>query len=156
VTGRWTSKDPIRFAGGDSNLYGYVVNDPVNWLDIDGLIRIKEGPTGADISNVSYRLKMAFPIIDAAVKRNSSLSEGVVTSGTDGKHKDNSLHYSGYAVDVRGNTVSDSQMQDIANDIQEMLGDDYQVIPEYFPGNPARDHIHIEYDPKENNGINCP
>ena len=29
-TGRWTAKDPIRFAGGDTNLYGYVVNDPVN------------------------------------------------------------------------------------------------------------------------------
>jgi RHS repeat-associated protein len=24
-TGRWTNKDPIRFAGGDSNLYGYVL-----------------------------------------------------------------------------------------------------------------------------------
>ena len=28
--GRWTSKDPVRFDGGDNNLYGYVVNDPVN------------------------------------------------------------------------------------------------------------------------------
>ncbi|PHQ91688.1 MAG: hypothetical protein COB42_02990 [Sulfurimonas sp.] len=23
-TARWTSKDPIQFAGGDANLYGYV------------------------------------------------------------------------------------------------------------------------------------
>lgn len=29
-TGRWTSKDPIRFNGGDTNLYGYVLTDPVN------------------------------------------------------------------------------------------------------------------------------
>ena len=36
-TGRWTIKDPIRFAGGDTNLYGYVVNDPVNFIDPDGL-----------------------------------------------------------------------------------------------------------------------
>ena len=36
-TGRWTSKDPIGFAGGDVNLYGYVLNDPVNWVDINGL-----------------------------------------------------------------------------------------------------------------------
>ncbi|KHD87980.1 MAG: hypothetical protein OM95_10635, partial [Bdellovibrio sp. ArHS] len=35
--GRWTSKDPILFAGGDTNLYGYVANDPVNWVDPDGL-----------------------------------------------------------------------------------------------------------------------
>ena len=32
-TGRWTAKDPIGFAGGDTNLYGYVANDPVNWRD---------------------------------------------------------------------------------------------------------------------------
>ncbi|MDY6792391.1 MAG: Ig-like domain-containing protein, partial [Thermodesulfobacteriota bacterium] len=28
--GRWTAKDPILFAGGDTDLYGYVLNDPVN------------------------------------------------------------------------------------------------------------------------------
>ncbi len=36
-TGRWTTKDPIRFGGGDTNLYGYVLNDPVNWIDPLGL-----------------------------------------------------------------------------------------------------------------------
>lgn len=35
-TGRWTSKDPIRFGGGDPNLYGYVLSDPINFLDDDG------------------------------------------------------------------------------------------------------------------------
>jgi RHS repeat-associated protein len=38
ATGRWTAKDPIRFAGGDTNLYGYVLNDPVNWIDPEGLL----------------------------------------------------------------------------------------------------------------------
>jgi len=28
--GRWTAKNPIGFAGADPNLYGYVLNDPVN------------------------------------------------------------------------------------------------------------------------------
>ena len=37
VTGRWAAKDPIRFAGGDTNLYGYVVNNPINLIDIYGL-----------------------------------------------------------------------------------------------------------------------
>jgi RHS repeat-associated protein len=36
-TGRWTAKDPILFAGGDTNLYGYVLNDPVNFTDAAGL-----------------------------------------------------------------------------------------------------------------------
>lgn len=35
--GRWTSRDPIGFAGGDTNLYGYVLNDPINWNDPTGL-----------------------------------------------------------------------------------------------------------------------
>jgi RHS repeat-associated protein len=36
-TGRWTAKDPIGFDGGDTNLYAYVFNDPVNDTDADGL-----------------------------------------------------------------------------------------------------------------------
>lgn len=39
-TGRWTSKDPISFAGGDTNLYGYVLNDPINWIDPLGFARV--------------------------------------------------------------------------------------------------------------------
>ncbi|MFZ4404211.1 MAG: RHS repeat-associated core domain-containing protein, partial [Pseudobdellovibrionaceae bacterium] len=35
--GRWISKDPILFDGGDANLYGYVGNDPVNFIDPSGL-----------------------------------------------------------------------------------------------------------------------
>jgi RHS repeat-associated protein len=35
--GRWTSKDPILFGGGDSNLYGYVMAYPVNYTDPSGL-----------------------------------------------------------------------------------------------------------------------
>lgn len=37
-TGRWTAKDPILFKGGDTNLYGYCLNDPVNWVDHEGLL----------------------------------------------------------------------------------------------------------------------
>ena len=43
--GRWTAKDPIRFAGGDANLYGYVLGDPVNLVD----------PSGLDVNIVSDR-----------------------------------------------------------------------------------------------------
>ena len=39
-TGRWTAKDPIRFNGGDTNLYRYVSNDPVNRVDSSGLFPI--------------------------------------------------------------------------------------------------------------------
>jgi len=39
AAGRWTSKDPLDFAGGDTNLYGYVLADPVNSIDAAGLAR---------------------------------------------------------------------------------------------------------------------
>jgi RHS repeat-associated protein len=35
--GRWTAKDPALFGGGDTNLYAYVANDPVNRRDERGL-----------------------------------------------------------------------------------------------------------------------
>ncbi|MBI2435164.1 MAG: hypothetical protein HYV26_20085, partial [Candidatus Hydrogenedentes bacterium] len=34
--GRWTAKDPIGFAGGDVNLYAYVVADPISFVDPSG------------------------------------------------------------------------------------------------------------------------
>lgn len=34
--GRWLTKDPILFAGGNTNLYGYVLHDPLNYIDPEG------------------------------------------------------------------------------------------------------------------------
>ena len=36
AVGRWTSKDLIRFDGGDTNFYEYTFNDPVNFSDFNG------------------------------------------------------------------------------------------------------------------------
>ena len=36
-TGRWTATDPILFAGGQLDLYSYVIDDPVNSVDYAGL-----------------------------------------------------------------------------------------------------------------------
>jgi RHS repeat-associated protein len=40
TAGRWTARDPIRFAGGQGNLFGYVNNNPVNLRDPLGLFCI--------------------------------------------------------------------------------------------------------------------
>jgi RHS repeat-associated protein len=48
-TGRWTGPDPIRYDGGDANLYRYVAGDPVNGTDPSGLA----GPmTGHDRGHI--------------------------------------------------------------------------------------------------------
>jgi RHS repeat-associated protein len=45
--GRWTAKDPILFGGGQANLYVYVGNDPVNFVDPLGLYNLVKGGVGA-------------------------------------------------------------------------------------------------------------
>lgn len=36
ATARWTTPDPLLFAGGGTNLYAYVLNDPINHADPSG------------------------------------------------------------------------------------------------------------------------
>ncbi len=40
--GRWSAKDPIRFNGGDTNLYSYSIQDPINFIDPSGFISYPE------------------------------------------------------------------------------------------------------------------
>lgn len=47
--GRWTSRDPILFAGKQTNLYGYSFNDPVNFIDPSG----RFGVPGATVGFIS-------------------------------------------------------------------------------------------------------
>lgn len=49
--GRWTAKDPIFFAGGDTDLYGYVLNDPINWVDSDGLKLTSSGRAAVAVAS---------------------------------------------------------------------------------------------------------
>ena len=42
--GRWTAKDPIGFGGGDSNLFGYVMSDSINYSDPHGLYSLPTIP----------------------------------------------------------------------------------------------------------------
>jgi RHS repeat-associated protein len=55
-TGRWTAKDPIGFAGGDTDLYGYCLNDPINLVDPYGFWGVKIGGAlvGIDFSAPIY------------------------------------------------------------------------------------------------------
>jgi RHS repeat-associated protein len=48
--GRWISKDPIRFDGGQANLYVYAGNDPINSADATGLSACTLGILGIVVS----------------------------------------------------------------------------------------------------------
>lgn len=65
-----------------------------------------------------------------------------ITSGTDGKHKVGSKHYSGDALDIRNFNFPSKNDQDMfIYRLKTRLGKDYDIILE-------KDHIHCEYDPK--------
>jgi uncharacterized protein RhaS with RHS repeats len=77
-TGRWTAKDPIGFAGGDSNLYGYVVNDPINSVDPNGLVV----ETVADVGFILYDV---FNLVANRFRKcpNGTLGEDLLALGAD-------------------------------------------------------------------------
>ena len=56
-TGHWTAKDRIRFKGGDTNLYGYVLNDPINLKDPSGL-QEAENCSCPDINQVKKHMRV--------------------------------------------------------------------------------------------------
>ena len=62
--------------------------------------------------------------------------EAVITSGRDGKHGTNSLHYEGKAFDLRTWHVIDQ----VAKNLRKILGPDFDIVVE-------SDHIHVELDP---------
>lgn len=71
----------------------------------------------------------------------------VVTSGTDGKHMQNSKHYEAAALDVRSKQPfkTPKEKLDFLAAVMERLGDNYYGLLE-APGNP-NEHFHIEFDP---------
>lgn len=109
--------------------------------------RSVETKPGVNLSGVSEKMWPVFDTVHLAAK-GLNLPAPVVTSGRDGKHMDGSRHYSGNALDYRGNNISVTQGRQLATLVGRRLGPDYDVVFETFPNNPARNHLHTEYDPK--------
>jgi len=112
--GRWTAKDPIGFWGGDTDLYGYCLNDPINWVDPFGLDRrinpFPAGPNGPQITfinDVPGGPSTDLPVSDATaemienVVRETGLSINInSTTGGKGVHEPLSRHFRGMSVDI--------------------------------------------------------
>ena len=65
----------------------------------------------------------------------------VITSVLDGKHSKTSLHYAGYAADLRIKNLGNTDPYDVAKEIKRRLGVDFDVIVE-------SNHIHLEFQPR--------
>ncbi len=67
--------------------------------------------------------------------------ELIITAGNDGKHMVGSLHYKGYAIDLRLPKEGKNWGAIVAM-IKAFLGENFDVILE-------KTHIHVEYDPPQ-------
>jgi hypothetical protein len=66
--------------------------------------------------------------------------ECIVTSVVDGEHSAGSIHYQGFAFDLRIKHLS-SGVAKIHGELKARLGADFDVLLE-------ADHIHVEFQPK--------
>jgi hypothetical protein len=68
----------------------------------------------------------------------------MVTSVTDGKHMDGSLHYKGLAADFRttADGLAPETVRLITGKLKAALGPQFDVVVEV-------DHLHVEFDPKD-------
>jgi len=73
--GRWTAKDPIFFEGGQGNLYQYVQNNPVNFIDPSGLKTLCEALREVAATSDSN------PLLNGSKFKRSYLANEVIPGG---------------------------------------------------------------------------
>ena len=97
-------------------------------------MKIKQG---ASLQGLKISMRKALITADHIYKKFGK--ELVVTSGTDGEHSAGSLHYYGFAVDIRTNYFTQDETKQVVDELRIILHSDYHVIEH-------KTHIHIEYE----------
>lgn len=111
----------------------------------------KEGVQGEPSKPLLYAIGQA-----AVIYGWFGQAEMVITALRDGVHKVHSLHPRGYAVDIRTNGIASGIVRAIVATLKRMLpGFDVILEGADTPGATAA-HIHIEFDPEGNAGLNLP
>jgi len=83
IDGRFLSKDPISYTSGDVNLYGYVKNNPINWIDPYGYTRCRtmlneiknSSDSDLDPALVQRTLENFTPIASTKVVKSAAAAE---------------------------------------------------------------------------------
>jgi RHS repeat-associated protein len=68
ITGRFIQRDPIGFAGGQSNLYGYLGNEPVLNVDPEGLLDLPSYQSNQGVLNKASVKKLRDQIFESMSK----------------------------------------------------------------------------------------
>ncbi len=79
--GRFITPDPIGFLGGDTNLYRYVGNDPVNFIDYSGF---SAQATGGAVNHFQKALQKNAPKTAVKKPKPSNGDKSAAPMGTDG------------------------------------------------------------------------
>jgi RHS repeat-associated protein len=145
TVGRYLEPDRVGQEGG-IHLYRYAAGNPVNFLDVLGLVTFKKGvPRDTLSKNVSGE----FDLIDS-VAINQGIPEREVTSTTDvdPNRVGDTKHTSGNACDLRAKDLTDQEQDEFARGIADALGPAFDVVSEHVNSNSNKDHVHVEYDPQ--------
>ena len=103
---------------------------------MSAIMRLKKG---VKIFGVKPEIVLAINIVNEIFERMDLML--TITSIRDGTHSRTSLHYAGYAFDIRCNDLKPSSLNLIIGMIRDSLTDEFDIVLE-------PDHIHIEFQPK--------
>ncbi len=127
--GRFSARDPMRFGGGDTDLYGYVRGNPSTYVDPNGL-------TWCDISGALRAVKSNYPDLKLPSRVEIKFKKDDKWAGEYELLKDSMNLNERYLDDL-----SDSQAKDLLNTILEevlhkdssLLGQLYDTFIDYHP-----------------------
>jgi RHS repeat-associated protein len=125
-TGRWTAKDPIRFAGGDANLFGYTFNDPVNFIDPSGLFVNGYTAAGLVAEGAGLYVLLNSGAFVAAGIAAGPIGWGLLVGGT-------ALLIYGAHVDIAQGGDNAGQAADLAKELNERAREHERQMQRLFP-----------------------
>lgn len=104
----------------------------------------------AGVSLKGLKPEIVFGIISAlSIASSLGLGELVITSCKEGQHKVGSLHYRGFAVDIRTNTMYNPTRLAFISKLKEALDTEFDIVDE--GAGTINQHCHLEYDPENAN-----
>ena len=97
--------------------------------------------SGVSIRGIKPEMVIGVHVIHGFFEKNS-IKDVWITSCVDGTHGKNSLHYVGYAVDIRIWDIQADRRKWFVSELNKEMGKEFDCVLE-------KDHIHVEFQPKE-------